>query len=284
MTGAFTNGSSPRYSACVPCCNNAPTLRAAVESVLEQTVPPAEVVVVDDGSRADSIDTLRGLPVRLIRHDHNLGRGAVRVRAMAETKEPLVLCCDATLALDREFAARALPWFFQSDVAAVFGVFEKGAPHTATERWRERHLFKVGVPRTVQRDASLATGGAVLRRTSVAAAGGFDSRLRHSEDADLGRRLLARGDAVVCDPSLRFSALDRNSVGEVLERYWRWHAGAEEHTDWRGYLRLNSYALKVMARADLAARDPLAAAISLACPHYQFWKSRLRRRAGRETR
>jgi len=272
------DGSSRRYSAYVPCFNHAATLRAVVESLLRQSHPPEELVVIDDGSTDNSADTLRDLPVRLVRLGRNLGRGAARARAMTETTEDFVLSCDATQRLAPDYAAQALRWFDDPAVAAVFGVHEKGAPRSAAGRWRERHLFKVDAPRVLRHDALLATNGAVVRRSAVAAAGGFDSALRHSEDLDLGRRLLAQGGAVVCDPELKFSSLVENSLGEVLERYWRWHAGPDERTDWRGYLRTIAYAVKVMARADLAARDPFAAAISLACPHYQFWKSRLRRR------
>ena len=79
----------------VPCFNDTATLRRSVESVLGQTVRPAEVLVVDDGSADDVTPALRGLDVRTIRHDRNLGRGAARARAMAELHQEFVLCCDA---------------------------------------------------------------------------------------------------------------------------------------------------------------------------------------------
>lgn len=266
----------PRYCAYVPCFNNAATLRRAVDSVLAQSVAPAATIVIDDGSTDRPTETIPDPGVRVIRHPGNLGRGAARARAMAEAGEEFVLCCDATNALERDFAAKALPWFGDSRVAAVFGVFRAGAMDTAAQRWRGRHLFKVDAVRQAQRDALLATTGAMVRRSAIAAVGGYDATLRHSEDADLGRRLLARGYAVVCDPALGFVSTVRNTVPQVLERYWRWHAGTDEGSNWRGYGKIVAYSIKVMAAQDLRARDPLAAAISLACPHYQFWKSRAR--------
>src|ERR1700690_1993580 len=70
------------YSAYVPCYNNSASISRAVVAVLRQTVPPTEVIVVDDGSTDGSAELLRHLPVRVIRHERNMGRGAARATAM----------------------------------------------------------------------------------------------------------------------------------------------------------------------------------------------------------
>lgn len=43
----------------IPCYNSAEWIAETVESVLDQTVPPAEVIVVNDGSTDDSRAVLR---------------------------------------------------------------------------------------------------------------------------------------------------------------------------------------------------------------------------------
>jgi cellulose synthase/poly-beta-1,6-N-acetylglucosamine synthase-like glycosyltransferase len=144
-------------------------------------------------------------------------------------------------------------------------------------RWRARHLFKMDCLREVRHAASLATGGVILRKSAVLAAGNFNANLRHSEDADLGRRLLARGYDVIFDPALHVKPLTTNTLPEVLERYWRWYAGTEERASWNGYFKQVGYSIKVMARQDLESGDPLSALVSLFSPHYQFWRSRWRR-------
>jgi glycosyltransferase involved in cell wall biosynthesis len=264
-----------RYSAYVPCCNNAATVRAAVESLLAQQPAPAEVLVIDDGSTDGGAATLAGLAVRVIRHERTLGRGAVRARAMAEAGEPLVLGCDATNVLPPDFFVRAATWLTDVKVAAVFGPLRDPAPRGAVGRWRARHLFKqdVGAVQQVRRGATLATYGTLLRADAAAAVGGFDATMRHSEDAQLGRRLLAAGHAVVFDPALATYCNVRNSLGAVLERYWRWHVGVASRSPVGAYFAALRMALTVMVPADLRAGDPLAAAISLACPHFQTWKS-----------
>ena len=78
---------SPRVSVVIPCWNAARTLGATLESVLAQTWPNLEIIVVDDGSTDDSADEARRFAARgvaLARLGHNRGQTAalnVGVRA-----------------------------------------------------------------------------------------------------------------------------------------------------------------------------------------------------------
>jgi glycosyltransferase involved in cell wall biosynthesis len=254
-----------KVSAYVPCYNARRTIREAVQSLVVQTIPPAEVFVVDDGSTDDSGNLVE---TKVIRSNANAGRGAARARAMAEAQHELVLGCDATLILDRFFLENALPWFNDDQIAAVFGRVHGQAVVSAADRWRERHLFQSSLKLEVRHHVPLATYCCLVRKSAVEAVGGFNATLRALEDIDLGERLLAAGFDIICDPHLTATTVFSNSVMEVLERYARWNT--RKRMSAFGYLRQLNYALKVMVAKDLKARDPLAAGISLLAPHYQY--------------
>ncbi len=268
-----------KVSAYIPSFNNADTLPAAMESVRQQCVPPVERFVIDDGSTDGSPALARGLGWRVISNVQNLGRGAVRARAMLEAQNEFVLACDANVALPVDFLERAGAWFKDEEVAAVMGRVGQTDFRTAPARWRARHLFKMEAPCAVSEHASLATGAVLLRRSLVLRAGNFDAQCRHSEDADLGQRLLAAGCKVVFDPALQFHDLSRNTLGQILERYWRWNAATMGRMNFRNFIRQLAYACKVMAREDLRKGDFGAAMISLLCPSYLLWKSNVHRPA-----
>jgi glycosyltransferase involved in cell wall biosynthesis len=256
-------------SAYIPCHNAGPSIRDAVKSVLGQSRRPDEIFVVDDGS-TDGVPEIEG--VRIVRLEVNRGRGAARTRAMQEANFELVLGCDASLVLDRDFLSHALPWFDDKNVAAVFGWIKEAGSPTVSNRWQGRHLFRSNMERAISREAALASGCFVVRRSAVEIVGGFNAALRAGEDADLGQRLRDAGYAVVFDPSLFAQSVADNGIFEVLERYARWNT--PDGMGVREYVRQINYALKVMAAADLKAGDIPAACISLLCPHYQFWSRR----------
>jgi glycosyltransferase involved in cell wall biosynthesis len=260
-------------TAYVPCYNAVATIRRAVESVLAQTVRAAEVFVVDDGSTDGSMDAIRDLDVRVVAAPRNLGRGETRARAMSEAKHEYVLCCDATNVLESRFIEQAVVWLEDPQVAAVFGRITQPKAGTVAERWRGRHLFKLDVPEHPLRGRSLCTWGTLVRASAVRQAGGFDRRLRHTEDGELGSRLLAANFDVVYDPRLTVTSIAPNTLGEVLERHWRWYAGVNPSASWREYRRSIAHSIKCMAMDDLRAGDPLSVPVSLLSPHYHFWRS-----------
>jgi glycosyltransferase involved in cell wall biosynthesis len=95
-------------SAYIPCYNNIDTIAEAVNSIRRQKVAVGELFVIDDGSTNGSAEVVESMGVRVIRNERNLGRGAVRNRAMTEAKNELVLCCDATNILTPDFLEKAL--------------------------------------------------------------------------------------------------------------------------------------------------------------------------------
>jgi glycosyltransferase involved in cell wall biosynthesis len=86
-----------KISVVIPLYNKRPYIRRAVESVLRQTTPAAEIIVVDDGSTDDGAKVVKGLSdprLKLIQHT-NQGECAARNRGVAEAFYPLIGFLDA---------------------------------------------------------------------------------------------------------------------------------------------------------------------------------------------
>jgi glycosyltransferase involved in cell wall biosynthesis len=266
-----------KISAYVPCFNNRQTILPALQSLQAQTIPPAELFALDDGSTDGGAELVESNGFRCLRQRSNQGRGAARHRAMLEATGDLVVSCDATNVLPLDFIERLLPWFEDPTVAAVYGWIQDPHPKGAVSRWRARHLFKAGHPMTISHKSPLITYGTILRRSAVLEMGNFNLGLRHTEDAEMGERLLIAGYDNVFDPRAPVYCNTQNTLPEVLERYWRWYAGIAESVSWLAYLKNVVFSVKCMAMTDLANGDLPVALISLLCPHYQFWRSLLSR-------
>jgi glycosyltransferase involved in cell wall biosynthesis len=83
-------------SVVVPCHNAAPFLRETLDSLVNQTCKPREVIVVDDGSTDESAEIARsyGTPVRVICQE-NQGAGAARMAGASVAKGDLITFNDA---------------------------------------------------------------------------------------------------------------------------------------------------------------------------------------------
>ena len=94
----------------IPVYNNAATLRDVVSRCLKQL---DRVLVIDDGSTdCDPAELLAGLPVRLHRHERNLGKGAALLTALSLLKDDPALDYMLTLDADGQHYPEDIPLFF----------------------------------------------------------------------------------------------------------------------------------------------------------------------------
>ena len=85
------------FSVVIPLYNNRDYILRAVESALTQSVPPLEVIVVDDGSTDGGASTLEGIGVGLLRiiTQDNCGVGAARNAGMVAARGEWIALLDA---------------------------------------------------------------------------------------------------------------------------------------------------------------------------------------------
>lgn len=226
----------------IPTYDRADWLPATVESVLRQTRPADEVLVVDDGSRDDTEAVCRAFPapVRYLRQE-NAGVSAARNRGVREARCEWVAFLDSDdlwdpTKLEVQFAAHAaVPGAGWSITGCVL-VDGAGRPveggrglesavpvfreHGLSPReWFARALREVAVGAAGERHAAFAgdafgmlfhgnvvlPSAAMVRRDLFLRSGGFDEALRVAEDTEFFHRLAAASPVVVVtSPLLRW--------------------------------------------------------------------------------
>lgn len=262
-----------RIAGCVPAYNNESTIAAAIASLKAQTIPLDDIFVVDDGSTDSTAKVAMEAGARVVSMESNQGRGAARAKAIEETQADLLLSVDGTNALAPDFLAKSLPWFEDSSVAAVYGRITQSSPKTSVDRWRGRHLYKLDEVPGSGVSEHLSSWGFAQRVALIAAIGNFNSSCRHSEDAELGKRLSSRGYKIIYEPQAILTTLTSNTLKQVFERYWRWNQATDGKSSLRSFAKFWWYSLKVLALRDVKRGDLLSALYSALLPYYCAYRS-----------
>jgi glycosyltransferase involved in cell wall biosynthesis len=134
------------YSVVIPAYNAAATIGQSIESILAQTIPAHEIIVVDDGSSDGTAAIARGLPgpIAIVSQD-NRGPGAATTAGFARATAPFVATLDADdLWLPHKIARQAACFAADPGLAGVFALarlFLDGEPAAAEGNGTVRRLW-----------------------------------------------------------------------------------------------------------------------------------------------
>jgi len=193
---------APGIAVIIPYYNGAAYIERALRSVHAQTVPAAEVVVVDDGSTPDEAAFLREIQPRygftLLRQD-NGGQGAARNAGVAASSAPYICFLDQDdfyLEHHNRILLATIPpddprWgFVYGDLweASGQGEIVRHGMIKAFGAQPKRDLFDI-----LRKDLFVLPSAMLIRRAAFEAIGGFDTQFTGYEDDDLCLRLFRAG-------------------------------------------------------------------------------------------
>lgn len=236
----------PAVSICIPTMNSARTIRATVESALNQTYGDFEVVVTDNNSTDETIDLLSSFDdprLRVVRAAERLPMGANWSRAVNNARGDLLklVCSDDLISAD--CLAVQVPIMDDPGVSLVASRFDlidddgktlKSAVGLADMSGR---LDSTTVMRLFLRrlpDELFPSAAALFRRQDFDRTTGFRDDYGYTLDIDVWLQIAEFGGFVGCDESLavnRASKFNFSSSTSTLEKardivgFNKWAAG-----------------------------------------------------------
>lgn len=178
----------PVVSIVIPAHNEEKWIAACLESVLRDSYPCKEVIVVDDGSTDSTSEILKSFPVTVVRNEKPVGPSSARNIGVKRVKGEIIVFIDAHCIVDDEqWIEKFLRFFRDPEVGAVAG-------------YLERKPSRIGASltfRTSTQQRLIKSANAAYRKEVLEQVGGFDPSLEWVGDAALTYKVRRSGWKIV---------------------------------------------------------------------------------------
>lgn len=229
----------------IPAFNEAASISDTLISVMDQTAPPAAIIVVDDCSTDGTSDIARAFGVTVVRPPANTGsKAGAQNFALDFVRTEFMIAIDADTTLARDAIARLLQAFADPNVAAACGTVLPRRIKSIWERGRYvEYLFAFTFYKRVQEryGAPLISSGcfSMYRSAVLRKVGGFSTRTL-AEDMDLTWTLYQEGYSARFIPEAVCYPLEPHDYAFMKKQLRRWSHGFVQNLrlHWRGLLRV----------------------------------------------
>lgn len=179
--------------------NSGRTVQKSIESILQQTRQPDEIVVVDGNSGDGTLDIIKKYPVKLI-SEPGLGFGHARNLGVKKASGDILFFIDSDCFAEPNWIERTLPHFDSNpEVAAVTGRTNLWNTESAVARFLAYVGGRMNMPKQRKYVKIAPTMNLALRHEIVDKVGGFDETMIRCEDTDLTYKI-SRGNKIMYEP------------------------------------------------------------------------------------
>lgn len=241
-------------SVVIPHLNQPDALARCLASLAAGTLPPGEILVVDNGSHSLPGAVCAAHDGVQLLHEPEPGPGPARNRGVAAAQGAILAFIDADCRADPDWLAAIARRFKDPQVTILGGDvrIDMADPDRPTLLEAYESVYAYRMDRYIAEQGFTGTGNLAVRRATLEAVGPF-AGLHVAEDRDWGRRATAAGHAITYAPEMRAYHPARVDFTE-LRRKWDRHIAhdfADLPTGRAGRLRW-------IAKAVALALSPLA--------------------------
>jgi glycosyltransferase involved in cell wall biosynthesis len=212
--------------------NEEDNIRLFLNSLLNQTVMPYDVVIVDGGSRDNTVEVMRdfakrsALPFKFIISTKEGNRSVGRNEAIKKAQGEIILISDPGCILDKNWVKEIIKPFENKDTDVVAGYY-----NARYENIFEKCLvpYVLVMPDKIdEREFLPATRSMAIKKNIWEEIGKFDERYSHNEDYVFARKLRSERKRIVFAKKAIVSWIPRKNLAEAYTMFRRFAYGDRE--------------------------------------------------------
>jgi len=202
----------PLVSILIPAYNSQEWLAPTIESALAQTWPKKEIIVVDDGSKDETLEIAKSFAARGVRvvAQTNQGAAAARNTAFAASQGDYIQWLDADDLLEpdkieaqvRSLDSRTSPRTLLSGAWGYFIYRTRKARFVPTSLWNDLTPVEWLI-RKMGSNLHMQTDNWLVSRELTIATGPWDTRLWRDNDGEYFSRMIVKADGIRFVPAAR---------------------------------------------------------------------------------
>lgn len=217
-----------KISAIVPTYNSEKILKECLDSLIAQTHPFDEIIIVDNASTDRTREIINNYPFKKIFLEKNMERCVSRNTGWRAARNELVAIIENDSVYDKHWVEKVLVCF----VNGADAVIDRRAvykPETFVSRMND-DFFRVKLDEKRYRPFSAW----VYKKSVLEALNGYDETQVGFEDTELGARLVRNGYVIKYQPeAIQYHAGEPKTLKEEIKRSW-WF-GIRAHKYYKKY-------------------------------------------------
>ncbi len=236
-----------KVSLYIPCFNAEKNIEKCIESVLRQTYPLDEILVIDDGCTDKTIEKASKYSIEILKNKENKGLAFSRNKGVLKAKNGFVASIDADVILDKKWLENLMKDFTSDKIVGTCGNLEEHYKEKTADLWRLIHMKQNWGKKKIINPKFLFGSNCVFRKKAIKDIGLYNIRYKTNyEDVNMSHRLKAKGYKLVYEPKAKAIHLKQDSIISVLKGSWNWTLFSYSPSDslWGIFLRFFTDAYK----------------------------------------
>lgn len=222
---------SKSVSVVIPVRNGEKTIGKTLKSLLNQSDPPMEIIIVDDGSTDQTFKEIKNIQstnktkieIKFFQNEKNLGPAAARNRGTKEARGEFIFYTDSDCFVTKDWLKKIAKEYTSEDIGGVGGYLKPGEKTLVAflENLHNKYLIKIGNKKVVgyKECPTGYTNAVTYRKKVLKDVGGFDEGFKYAsgEDIDLKKRVCEKGYRLIYIPE-PIIHLDKYNLDYLLSR------------------------------------------------------------------